>query len=390
MHILYYVSIILFAGLVTARIVSKLKLPNVTGYLLAGIAIGPFVLNLVPKDVTTQLSGISEVALAFIAYSIGSQFNVEHIKKMGKSVIVITLLESLCAVLIVDLMMIFLFKQPVSFSIVLGAIAATTAPAATIMVIRQYKAKGPLVSTLLPVVAMDDAVGIAAFGISAEIATALINTDQTVPLMQVILTPIWEILLALLIGFTIGLVLSFVTRKAKGDDELLSIIVASLLLAIAIAKLCNVSTLLLCMMLGGTIANIAPNSNRLLSIVDRVTPPIFIAFFTIAGADLNLGILRTVGIAGIGYIIFRSLGKLFGAYIGAVLTDAPKVVQKYLGFALLPQAGVAIGLALSAEQVIPIYADSIKTIILSATVVYELIGPVIAKTALLKAGEITE
>lgn len=390
MDVLYYVAIVLFAGLIMARAGSKLKLPNVTGYLIGGIIIGPFVLNLVPADRIGELAIISEIALGVIAYSIGSEFNVEHVRKIGKSVIIITLLESLTAVLIVDLVMIFVFKQPVPFSIALGAIAATTAPAATIMVIRQYKAKGPVVSTLLPVVAMDDAVGIMAFGISYEIARTLLHADKSIPIFIAILTPIREIVIALLVGAILGVALSYVSKKARGDDELLCITIGTIFLSIGIAKALGVSTLLQCMMLGATVANVAPNSIRLLSIVERVTPPIFVAFFTIAGAGLDIGILKNVGLIGIGYVIFRAIGKLLGAYAGAVLTDAPAVVQKYLGFTLLPQAGVAIGLAMLAEQTMPEFGAEIKTVILSATVIYELLGPVIAKTALVKAGEIQE
>jgi Kef-type K+ transport system membrane component KefB len=388
MHILYYIAVILFSGILMARIVSKFKLPNVTGYLLAGVIIGPSVLGLVPENVTSSLSVISVAALGFIAYSIGSELNIEHLKKSGSSIIWITLLEAVGAVIIVDLAMIFIFRQPVAFSLVLGAIAAATAPAATIMVIRQYKAKGPLVSTLLPVVAMDDAVAIIVFGISTAVAHAITSTDQNITIWVSILSPIREILLALLIGFLVGLGLAYFSRKAKGEEELLSFTIAAIFLTVGLSYFFNVSTLLACMMVGATVSNMAYNKNRLFSVMDRFTPPIFIAFFTLAGAELKIEILRQVGLVGVGYIVFRVIGKMLGAYLGAKLTDAPLVIQKYLGLALIPQAGVAIGLSMIAEQILPGMGVVIRTIILSATVVYELIGPVAAKVALFKAGEI--
>ncbi len=389
MHILYYIAVILFSGIIMARIVSKFKLPNVTGYLLAGVIIGPSVLKLVPDNVTSSLSVISVAALGFIAYSIGSELNIEHLNKSGASIIWITLLEALGAVIIVDLAMIFIFRQPVAFSLVVGAIATATAPAATIMVIRQYKAKGPLVGTLLPVVAMDDAVAIIVFGLSTAVAHAITNADKNVAVWVSILSPIREIIIALLIGFLIGLGLSYFSRKAKGEEELLSFTIAAIFLTVGLSYLLDVSSLLACMMVGATISNMAYNKNRLFSVVDRFTPPIFIAFFTLAGAELKLNILRQVGLVGVGYIVFRVIGKMLGAYLGAKFTGAPAAVRKYLGLALIPQAGVAIGLSMIAEQILPGMGVVIRTIILSATVVYELIGPVAAKVALLKAGEIT-
>ncbi|HBG16382.1 MAG TPA: hypothetical protein DDW93_06335 [Firmicutes bacterium] len=285
--------------------------------------------------------------------------------------------------------MIFIFRQPVAFSLVLGAIAAATAPAATIMVVRQYKAKGPLVSTLLPVVAMDDAVAIIVFGFSTAAAQAIISTGIDGSIGILIFRSLREIVLALFIGFLVGLFLSYFSRKAKGEEELLSLTIASLFLTIGISYFLKVSPLLSCMMVGATVSNLAYNKNRLFSIVDRFTPPIFLAFFTLAGVELKFDILHQVGLIGAGYVVFRVIGKMLGAYLGAKITDAPAVVQKYLGLALIPQAGVAIGLSMITEQIIPGMGAVIRTIILSATVIYELVGPVAAKIALKKAGEIT-
>lgn len=388
MNTLYYLAVILLSGLIMARLVSMIKLPNVTGYLIAGLIVGPSILNLVPHDAMPKFAIISEAALGFIAYSIGSEFNFQNLKSVGKGVVLITVFEAVGAVLAVDLAMIFIFKQPLQFSLVLGAIAAATAPAATIMVVRQYKAKGPLVNTLLPIVAMDDAVGIILFGVSMAVAKSISNSGSHLSIGQAILAPSFEILTAAAVGLALGFVLSLVSKRSKGEDELLTITIAAIFIGIGISKMLNVSALLICMMIGATVANTAPNSQRVLSIIDRVTPPIFVAFFTIAGADLNLGILKDVGMIGVGYILIRVIGKLIGASTGAALAGSPKVVQRYLGFALIPQAGVAIGLSLIAETVLPEFGAIIRTIILSATVIYELVGPVVTKIAITKAGEI--
>jgi len=387
LYVLYYLAVILIAGIIMARVVSLFKLPNVTGYLLAGLIIGPSFLNIVSSSNVPGLSVVSEAALGFIAYSIGSEFEFNHLKKLGKGILWITVLEALGAVAVVDIAMIFIFKQPIAFSIVIGAIAAATAPASTIMVIRQYKAQGPVVSTLLPVVAMDDAVSIMAFGISMAVAKSITGYGQ-VSMAKAIFSPFLEIILAFLIGIIIGLVLSFVSTKTKGESELLTVVISALFLAIGIAKALDISSLLVCMMIGATVANVAPNSDRVLTAPEKFTPPIFIAFFTIAGADLDISILKDVGIIGVGYMVFRIIGKVLGASLGAYIADSPKTVKKYLGFTLIPQAGVAIGLSMIAQNTMPTYGVQLRAIILSATVIYELIGPVMTKIALMKAGEI--
>ncbi len=388
MHTLFYVAILLISGIVVGRVASKFKLPNVTGYLIAGVLIGPSLLSLIPADVAPKLGIISEAALGFIAYSIGSEFNLNLIKKTGGKIILITVCEALGAVIMVVLAMIFIFKQSVAFSLVLGSIGAATAPAATMMVIRQYRAKGPLVSTLLPVVAMDDAVGIVVFGVAVAIADTITSSGQSTSFLLMVLKPFLEIALALFIGLVIGLVLSYISRKAKGKDDLLSISLATIFLTLGIAEFLNVSTLLSCMMLGATVSNMTYGGDKVIAIIDRFTPPVFIAFFTMAGVDLQLDILRNVGLVGMGYVVFRVIGKILGASFGAKMAQAPDVVQKYLGYTLIPQAGVAIGLSMLAESAIPGMGVEIRAIVLAGTVIYELVGPVISKMALIKAGEI--
>lgn len=388
MHVLYYVAIVIFSGIIMAKLIGKLKLPHVTGYLLAGVLIGPSILNLVPKEAAGSMGIISEVALGFIAYTIGSEIKLEHLKKAGKSLITITLFESLTPIILVTLSMIFIFKQSVPFSITIGAIAAATAPAATIMVIKQYKAKGPVVDTLLPVVAMDDGVAIIAFGIAFTIAKSLLKAGGKFSFVHAFIFPVGEIILALALGLIVGIIISYLLPKIRGEDELLSIMIGFIFIAIGISEFFNLSTLLVCMMIGITVTNLSENSIKTLNVIDRLTPPIFIAFFTLAGVELELGILKYAGLLGIGYIIFRTLGKAGGAFIGSRIAKSHKSVQKYLGFTLLPQAGVAIGLSMIAQNVMPDMGSTIRTVILASTVIYELVGPLIAKTALIQAGEI--
>jgi len=389
-HPLYYLSLILLAGLFLARIVNVFKLPNVTGYILAGMLIGPSFLGIIPREAVSSFNIISEAALGFIAYSIGGELSIKHLRRMGSSILVITLTESLGAVLVVIAAMVLIFKQPLPFSFMIGSIAAATAPAATIMVIRQYNAKGPLVDTLFPVVALDDAVAIMVFGIAVGISQSLPMASAGV-IASVLLTGrlILEIFIALGLGFCVGLFLSVISRYLRGHDALLSFAIACIFLTIGVASYFNVSSLLACLALGAAVTNLVYRSDRVLSVIDRFTPPIFVSFFAISGADLQISVLRQVGLLAIGYVIFRMIGKVLGAYLGAKWTNAPAVVQKYLGLALAPQAGVAIGLSLVAEKALPGTGIVLRNIILGSTVIYELIGPVIAKQALVMAGEIS-
>ncbi len=389
MHMLFYLGIILISGLLMGKLVSYIRLPKVTGYLLAGVIIGTSFLNLVPSTISGNFDIIADAALGFIAFSIGSEFEFNSIKKLGLGIFIITLFEALGAVIVVFLVLKFILHAPTEFSIVLASIAAATAPAATLMVIKQYKAKGPLVNTLLPIVALDDAIGIIIFGVSLEIAKSLsLSTNSAFSIKSAIFMPILDLGLAIIIGFVVGFLISYLSKKASGPDQLLTIILASIFFTIGLVNSIGVSSLLTCMTVGATITNIAPNSKRVFSIIERFTPPIYMAFFTVAGIELDLGLLRHVGLYGIAYIFARVIGKSFGAYFGSKIAKCPSCVQKYLGFTLVPQAGVAIGLAMIAEISLPEYGASIRTIILSATVIYELIGPLLTKTALVKAGEI--
>ncbi len=390
MHSLYYIGIIIISGLIMGKIVSYLKLPHITGYLIAGVIIGPSILELVPHIHVSRMTIISEIALGFIAYTIGSEFKFDNLRKSGKSVIIITIFQALGAVILVDLAMIFVFKQEIAVSIILGAIATATAPGPILMIVKQYRAKGPLVETLLPLVALDDALGIIIFGICATLASTLSNASAHMSLVHMILKPLEEISLSILMGIGLGVILGVLINKIKETEKLLTFSISIIFIGFGLAHEFHASPILLCMILGATVSNIVPNVKnlRVLHVVENITPPIYIAFFTIAGVELDISLLKGVGLIGIGYILVRMIGKILGSYIGGKIAKSPKSVQKYLGYTLIPQAGVAIGLAIIAETVLPApHGTNVRTIILAATVVYELIGPVMAKIAIFKAGE---
>lgn len=381
-----YLALGLAMALAAGKLVKVLKLPNVTGYIVVGLIAGPSCLNIVSAEIVNSFAIIPEVALGFIAFSIGSEFRIAYLKKVGKSPLVIAIFESVCAVLVVDIVLIATGNN-VPFSLSLGAIAAATAPAATLMVVKQYRAKGPVTETLLPVVALDDAAALMCFGISVAIAKSIESTVETSVFMT-ILSPVIEIVGALVFGAVAGVLFRFLVKLFTGRGNRLAITFALVFCCIGGASMLGFSSLLACMAMGAVFANTSNISDTIFEQTDRITPPIFMLFFFLSGAGLDLSILPSVGMIGILYIIFRVVGKISGAFLGAKISHAQPVVQKYLGFSLIPQAGVAIGLATTAMSVVPAYGDKIKTIILCGTVVYELIGPVITKLALKKAGEI--
>ncbi len=380
-------ALMIFIGMALGRLVKHIKLPNVTGYLLAGLLLGPSVLGLLNDDFLNAITIISDAALGFIAFSIGNEFKVSYFKRVGVLPIVIAALESLFAVVFVTLALI-IAGFDVAFSLVLGSIAAATAPAATIMVIKQYKARGPVTETLLSVVAIDDATALMMYSISIAIASAI--SGKAVSVGQLVLKPVIEIGGALLVGAILGFIYLLPLKFFKKDGNRLSLSIAFIFMGLGLSSLCGFSSLLLCMAMGAIIANFSPDVNHIMKLNDKITPPIFMLFFVASGAGLNLSVLPSVGLMGVIYIVVRVLGKMFGASLGAIVCKADKNIRKYLGPALVPQAGVAIGLSLAATTVVPQYATQIRTVILCGTLVYELVGPAISKTCLKKAGEIKE
>lgn len=380
------VALCLLLGLLAGRIMKLVKLPNVTGYLIMGLIAGPYVLNIIPTNMVESLSIIPTVALGFIALSIGSEFKLSYLKKVGKAPIIIAFLEALGAVVAVDAVLI-LAGFDVPFSLCLGAIAAATAPAATLMVVRQYKADGPVTRTLLPVVAIDDAVALMAFGVSVALAKSIQDPTSTSMLASMI-SPIIEIIGSFVLGFLLGIVFAWLTKEFHSRDNRLCVTVAMVFAALGLSELLGLSNLLVIMAMSALYTNLSDVYVKVFEGVDRITAPIFMMFFFLSGAELDITILTSVGTIGLIYVIVRVIGKVGGAALGAKISHAEPVVQKYLGFTLIPQAGVAIGLATTAMSVVPEYGTQIRTIILCGTVIYELIGPVITKMALRKAKEI--
>lgn len=387
MDVLFKIGIVLIVGLLGGKIARIFKLPNVSGYLVAGLFLGTSFFKFVTAQDIKSLSIISELALAVIAFSIGSEFVVKDMLKVGKSIVIITLAEVVGAVFVVFSVMYFLFQQPFAFSIVIAAMSAATAPAATLMVMKQYKAHGPLTRTLIPVVALDDVFGIIAFGIAMALAKLSVGQSQ-ISFLRMIGEPLIEIGASLLLGFALGLVLALITKKANNRDEIQSISLAFIGIAVGLSNILGLSALLTNIMLGTTIVNLVKNSKRVFGAINDFVSPIYVLFFTLAGASLDLSVLATVGTMGIAYIFSRAGGKMLGAWLGAKSVKAEETVSKYLGLGLLPQGGISIGLSLIVSQQLPQYALAINTIIMFSVLIYEVSGPIFAKIAIAKAGEI--
>lgn len=386
MNMLLSMAAAIALGLLLTRIAKKINLPNVTAYLVAGLAVGPYCLNLFDQDALAGVAQITSVALGFIAFSIGGEFKWESLKRVGTKAVIITLFQALAALALVDIVLL-VFGFDVPLSITLGAIATATAPAATLMVVRQYRAQGTMTNTLLSVVAMDDAVGLAAFSISLAIAQSL--TSGAAPtLYNMLVSPLLEIMLSLVVGGLLGALLSFLMRFFRSRANRLSLMLAAVLAGVALADGYGLSSLLTCMAIGAAMVNLRDDSEMLVETIDRWTPPLFTLFFVISGAELDLHVLSTVGILGLLYILARSLGKYFGARVGASVVKSEPKIRKYLGLTLLPQAGVAIGMAQVVITKLPEYGAEIRAVVLCATLVYELIGPVITRIALERSGEI--
>ena len=390
MESIYAVAVLIASGLIFSRLLGKLKFPDVTGYLIGGILIGPSVLGLLSQDQVNSLEVLSTIALSFIAFFFFFEMDLKAIKKMGSKIIIVTIFEALGAFIFVTATMLLIFKQDWAFSLAIGSISCATAPAATLMVIRQYKAKGPLVDVLIPVVALDDAVCIVAFGIASFMANALIK-GESLNFATMLGKPLLEILMSIGLGAVAGFIYSLIAKKVRNDGENLSFTLAMIFLVTAAALKLNLSGLLTLMVMGVVITNVGHVNKRYLTLVNAITPPIFVCFFVLSGADLNLANLKSVGIVGIGYVVSRVIGKYLGSMISTKMAGFDESVQRNLGLTLVPQAGVALGLSLIAANIIHgEHGQYIRTIILGATIVYELIGPLLAKFALKRSGCIEE
>lgn len=391
-NIILSLGIIILFGILSAKLSNKLTLPSVTGYIATGVVIGPYVLNFIHGDILNASSLISSIALSFIAFGLGQNFTISQFKRIGKSVLFISIGEVIGAFLLVSLALYFVVKTPLYLSIVLGAIAPATAPAAVVLVVREYaKKRGVFSNTLLSVVAIDDAWGIILFAFSLAVARSLtgVTTSFFSTIIKDIFHAFYEVLGSLFLGLCVGIVFSYSLKFIRTPSRLLSFDIGFILLTGGIAVHLNLSILLSNMMLGATIANLSKDREKIFSILSGFDPPIYILFFVLAGASLELGNLRELGLVGIVYVFTRLPGEMIGAFIGALISKADKTVRKYIGLGLAPQAGVAIGLALLSKAYLP--PDAGKLIlgtIIVTTVIYELIGPPLVKLALHKAGEV--
>lgn len=424
MEILFTLSIALFAGLLLSRLAKIVNLPAVTAYLIAGVLIGPFVLGLfdvqglgfTAGDISSEkFKIISDVALGFIAFSIGNEFRLKDLKQFGKQSVIIGIFQAVFTTLIVDAALIALHfimpnKFPLEAAIILGAIASATAPAATLMVVKQYKAHGPVTKTLLPVVALDDAVGLVLFAISFGVAKSIatIGVESINPwqvIISVAVEPILEVVLSLLLGALMGFVFNFIERFFHSRSKRLAVSVGFVLLTVAISMIkkefhigdvtmhVGFSSLLACMMLGTIFCNICDFSAELMDRLDRWTAPIYVLFFVISGAELKLSVFANwiFIVIGLVYIIFRCFGKYFGARFSADISKADSNVRKFLGITLFPQAGVALGMAAIVSEHFGKnhqIAEIVLNIVLFSVLIYEIVGPFLTKISLEKAGEI--
>lgn len=386
MNTLLGLSLGMIVGLLMTRIMKKINLPNVTGYLIAGLLVGPYCLNIFSADDLDSMVILTNAALGFIAFSIGGEFKLSSLKQLGAKIFVITVFEAVGATVLVSTVLI-LMGVNTSLALVLGAIASATAPAATLMVVRQYKASGPVTSTLLPVVAIDDAVCLMLFSILSSVSKS-IEAGAGFDVMQTLVKPVLEIVGSLVIGFAVGIVLSIATKFFLSRANRISLAVTAVFLGVGLSEVLGLSSLLLCMAIGAAMANFSKVSDAVMECTDRWTPPLFMLFFVISGAQFNFEVLKTVGLVGVMYLVLRSAGKYFGAMAGCAIVKTEKNVTKYLGITLLPQAGVAIGMAQLSLTVVPQYGEQIRAVVLCATLVYELVGPLLTKIALTKAGEI--
>ena len=404
-------SIALVAGLLMTRVFKKLHLnfPDVTAFLIAGLAIGPYGLGSLhigglgfsSLEAVNDLSVISSVALGFIAFSIGNEFRLSQLKETGRQAAVIGVLQALMAMVLVDaallglhLLMPDVLSAPAA--ITLGAIATATAPAATLMVVRQYKAKGKLTDLLLPIVALDDAVGLVAFAVSFGVATAL--HSGSVNLLSILVEPLLEIVGSLLLGSLMGLILTLLEKLFFSNSNRLSLTIAFVVMTIALSGMefqlgpvkLGFSNLLVCMMLGTVFCNLCPRSPDIMERSDRWTVPLYALFFVLSGAELDLSVFSSLAVVGIGvvYILTRSAGKYLGARGSAAMVNCDHNIRKYLGITLLPQAGVALGMSASSMSLGAGDGRLIRNIVLFSVLVYELVGPSLTRWALMKSGDI--
>ncbi len=388
-NILLNVGFLFVIAIIGAEIFKRFKFPAVLIYILIGMLFSPTLLNLVNSTILKNDFIITQLTLSLIAFSIGDTFLVKNLKQVGKEGAILSILQAVFTTIIVIIGLLLLnpfLKIPVSAILLLGAIASATAPTSTYMVIREYNARGPFTNYLLTAVSIDDAVAIILFDLIVIIGKTITGKIASGGIISYILAPFMEIILSLGIGFVIGLLLSFALKKKRSHDFTLIISLGTVLTAAGLCIEFNLSPLLCCMALGGTFSNFSVEASKTYNTIDKFTPPIFLLFFIVSGAGLDVRILATVGFLGVATIILRTIGKIYGTTLAGCIAKTPKEVSKYLGYAMLPQAGVAIGFAISVRNVFPEF-NFITTVVLANVIYSQIIGPLLAKYALFKTGE---
>ncbi len=382
------IGISIICGFILGKLISRFNIPSVAGYIIAGLILGQSTFKVFSIDFLDRVGSVSDLALAFISFSIGGELLLRTLKKIGIKIIIIAFFEAFCTFILVTLA-VLLFNQPLSTALLLGAVASATAPAATIMVIEELRAKGPLTSTLLAVVAVDDGICLMIYAVAASIARVLISHTGTFSLINIVIKPLIEIGGSFALGIGMGLFLVFILGKVSFSREILAVVAAAILVTHGIATQLGLSALLSNMTLGVIVVNFSSSRTKAFSVIDSVTSPIYTAFFVLAGARLQISLLAQIGLLGLAYAVARMLGKVAGASIGARIAKSEPTVKKYIGLGLFSQMGVAVGLAIIIGQEFAgtDIGNIVITILLATTVLTEIIGPLSTRFALIKAGE---
>lgn len=400
-HIVFSIGLLLFVGYFAGKLAEKVRLPAITGYIVAGLLLGDSVIGMIPEEIAFRLDSVTEIALGIIAITIGAEFDLRKLKRIGKSVLMITLFQAIFAFIFVTMILSF-FGMDIRYALILGAIATATAPAATVIIIKELRARGDFVDYLYAVVALDDAICVIIFSIIFALVSPMLVGTNVISLSGIssgLLNAFEEILFSCIIGFIGGILFHFFTRKLYKLNEVLIISIAIIFLTTSIAIVFNLSLLIANMVLGAVLVNLSRKNRRIFSIIEPITPPLFALFFVIAGTEVNIKVFAEgfVIIYGILYILSRFSGKYVGTYLSAIMANAPEGVRKYLGFCLFPQAGVAIGLVLfvqtspaliDASASIQEYLVFIVNIVLLSILVNELIGPAITKFGIKKGANL--
>jgi Kef-type K+ transport system membrane component KefB len=389
-------GIALVLGIIVARFMDKLSTPHVVGFILLGVLLGDSFLHLIPFSKVEDLNPITDLALGFIGFGMGEHLLIADLRKLGKSILTVSLLESLGAYILV-FAGVYIISRSIALAMIFASLAAATDPAATVDVLKQYQSEGRLTTTLLAVVGIDDAIALLLYSISAPIALSLAGVTGGLTLSQIVL-PLVEILGSILLGIACAFPVDFFIDRMDNNEEILLFMISSVLLVVGISIWLHLSVILASLVFGTATINLEhTHAEHVSKTIDRVSPILYILFFVVVGARLDIRLVSEIGLVAIGYLVFRALGKMSGAYLGARISNSGENVQKYLGMTLLPQAGVAVGLALSiATKVSNLGTEgasleaTIITTIIATTLVVQLIGPILTKLAIFRAGEVTD